>query len=360
LLAPFWAAAAFFGLRYLEERRTADACALGLAAGFGAVTKYEIAFILGALIAAAAFIPRYRRVFAAPASYLSVAIAALIFAPHVWWLATHNWASLARAVGVEKMHDVASTSLSLGQAASGQVALFGAPVLALAVCAWRGVRSGGPSRDSGAQAGWVLIFAPSAILLAGALATDQVIKPLWALPLASSAAVGLALVWPADEDQDLRWFALAAIGASALILAGFFAYLFLADAIGKPITAFEPDARALALAVERQWRLRQPGDLDCLVVADRKLGPSPVLWLRPMPHVVDYSSGFWHGPQKVAHCLQTGGMIVDASPEHTAQRQFPRSCPADSLRFDVPSRFGLKGGFWPIELIYVPPAGQGC
>ena len=362
MLAPFWAAAMFFGLRYLEERRPADSIALGVAAGLGLVTKYEILFILAALVAAAALIRRYRRAFVTPASYWSLGVMALIAAPHVWWLSQHGWPSVSRAIGVEKMISVETLNLSAVNALIGQFTLFAAPMLLLLVFQrWRAYS--GWTNDRGVKRlGALLAFGPSLILLAGAAATDQIVKPLWVLPLAPSAAVGLALIFPADEMNDAaqRVFARVTVASSLVVFASFFGYLLLADAIGKPVTAYEPHAERLAEAVENDWRRHQTRDLACIIVADRKLGPSPLLWLRPMPRVVDYSSGFWHGPRKIARCLESGGMIVDASSDHEAEKAFPRACVSEKRVFNVHARFGLKGGDWPVDLIYVPPAGQGC
>ena len=60
MLAPFFAATLYFGLSYLEEGRWTQAVALGLSVGFGAVTKYEIAFAVVPLLLLTVMIPRFR------------------------------------------------------------------------------------------------------------------------------------------------------------------------------------------------------------------------------------------------------------------------------------------------------------
>jgi hypothetical protein len=167
-------------------------------------------------------------------------------------------------------------------------------------------------------------------------------------------------MFPAQEFGRSRPFALATVAVSAFVLLGFYAYLFLADAIGKPVSAFEPHSRVLADAVSKEWSAHQQGPLACIVIAERKLGPSPLLWLKPMPKVVDFSSGFWHTPAQIADCRRTGAVIVDASSDHEAQKDFAPACVADVRQIKVPARFSLHGASWPVELAYAPPEGQAC
>lgn len=360
VLAPFWAACAFFGLRYLEERRSRDAIVLGLVAGLGLVAKYEILFILATLVMAAALVPRFRWAFGKPVSYFSVVLMFLVASPHIWWLAHHGWPSVDRALGIDKVVNIDTLNLSAVNALIGQFTLFALPAaVLLCVTPWRR-EIDLPSIRSGARTGALLAFAPSLVLLAGAVGTDQVVKPLWVLPLASSAAVGVALMFPAQELGRARAFAVATVMASAVILLCFFSYLLISDAIGRPVTAYEPNARILADAVRAEWRAHQKTPVACLVIAERKLGPSPLLWLKPMPNVVDYSSGFWHTPALIAQCLRSGAVIVDASSDQEAQKDYAPACVVDVRHIKVPARFSLRGATWRVRLAYVPPESQKC
>ena len=360
VLVPFCSACVFFGLRYLEEGRVRDAVALGIGAGLGLMAKYEILFVLASLVAAAALVPRFRGSFRRPASYLSVLMMFLVASPHIWWLAHNGWPSLDRALGVDKVVSLETLNLSAVNALVGQFTLFVGPALALVcVAPWR--REGdAPRRRTGSRLGALIAFAPSLVLFAGAGVTYQVIKPLWVLPLTSCAALGLALMFPADDFGRARPFQIASAAFSLVLLVGYFGYLSIADAIKRPVTAYEPDARMLAQAVGAEWRARRKSPLACIVIAERKLGPSPLLWLHPMPRVVDYSSPFWHTPAQIAHCRKTGAVIVDRAPADRARALFALACLADQRRIAVPARFSLHGATWPMDLAYVPPAGQAC
>jgi 4-amino-4-deoxy-L-arabinose transferase-like glycosyltransferase len=131
MLAPFWAASAYFGMQYLEERRWSDAIGLAVAAGIGALTKYEILFLLVSLLAVAILVRRFRPAFFHPASYVCMAVFLLILAPHIWWLDTNRWPSLSRALGTEKVSSVAALNISAINGVVGLFTLLAMPVLLL-------------------------------------------------------------------------------------------------------------------------------------------------------------------------------------------------------------------------------------
>ncbi len=94
------AAAFLFCLAKVEQSRDGRWwLAAGMAAGLGLLAKYSALFLgvgcLFWLIAA----PAQRRWLASPFPYLGGLIAALIFAPNVWWNANHGWETFAFQFG---------------------------------------------------------------------------------------------------------------------------------------------------------------------------------------------------------------------------------------------------------------------
>lgn len=359
LLAPFWGATLWFGLSFLEERRLVHAIGLGIVAGLGLVTKYEIVFLLASLVVLALATPRFRPAFACPASYVSVALFMLVAAPHVWWLQANGWPSMARALGAEKISNAATLNLSGVNAIVAMFTLFVSPVAILLATLWRRAPDDlarGPDLRGIAL---VLAFAPVAVLLLGGLASMQVLKPLWVLPLASSTAAGMALAFPAGsagEGLGERASARILAGLSACLFAGFAIYLFVAGALGKPLAAYSADGRKLAAAVEALWASRQTDPLRCVVIAERKIGPSGVLFLKGRPDFVDFSSVNWASPRQITQCRRTGAVAVLAEPS-TALDNFPAACRAGKQIFDLPTMPGMGGIIGPVELVYIPPEG---
>lgn len=362
LLAPFWAASMYFGLAYLEERRPIHTAGLAIAASLGLMTKYEIAFLLVSLVALAGLVRRFRPAFRAPASYFCIGLFAVIAAPHIWWLEATGWPSAARALGAEKIRDAASLNISGVNAIVGLFTLFIAPGAILFVSMGR--RSGplaarGPDAKLIAQ---VLAFGPPLVLLAASLATLQIVKPLWVLALASSVAAGLSLLFRAGGVSGgfgERVSAQILISLSALVFAGFTAYLVAAGAVGKPLAAYSADGRALAAEMEKEWAAHSAAPLACVVIADRKIGPTGVLFLKGRPDFVDFSSPSWATPRQIGECRASGAIAALAEPSN-ALDHFPAACRAGKKRYDLPAMPGMGKSTWPVDIVYIPPEGAGA
>ena len=364
VLAPFWVATAYMGLLYLEERRWSHAVLLGLVAGVGMLTKYEILFVLVSLLVIGAVTPRYRGAFTHPASYLAAFIFLLVIAPHVWWLELNRWPSLSRALGAEKIENMRALNLSGVNLILGLFTLFVTPCLIL-LATIRERRADEITDGPGHRMIPALLgFAPLAVLMLGALATMQVVKPLWVLPLSSTVAIALAVLFPAggpEEGLRVKRTAQIICGASLFVFAGFVAYLTVAGVIGKPLTAYAADTKKLAEATEALWAENRQTPLACVIITDRKIGPSGVLWLKSRPDFVDFSSGGWQTPAQIARCRRNGGIAV-VSEGIEVLDQFPAACRASARRIDLPTAPGMGKVRFPLDLVYVPPEGDaaGC
>ena len=357
MLSPFLAATAFYGLRYLEDLRWRDAIALGVAAGFGLWTKYEIFFLLAALVSLAVAVARYRPAFARPSSYASVLVFAAIAAPHVWWLSQHDWTSVFHAVDANKVKNVSDLQASSQNLIVGVFALCVAPALML--LATNGLR-GRDEFSRVPERPWVAVamgFGPPFVLLLGAILTYKIIKPLWLQPFCVTTAAGLALLFPAGgqgEGLSERATARISIVMSAIILVGFAIYLVIAGAIGKPLWAFSADTRPLAEATQAFWDKHGKGPLRCVVISDRKIGPSGVLWLKSRPDYLDFSTPNWSHPEQIAACRAVGGVaaLAEKSP---ALDNFAPACLGARETFNVRMMPGQGGPPAPVELVYIAP-----
>jgi hypothetical protein len=92
--------AALFFVRALEGRNSAwpSWVGAGLFAGLALLSKYQaIVVILGALIVLA--MPAHRHWLRRPQPYVAALIAAVLFAPVVWWNAAYDWVSIGFQLG---------------------------------------------------------------------------------------------------------------------------------------------------------------------------------------------------------------------------------------------------------------------
>jgi len=99
VLMPFWAATTWFFLRSLETRRPAWAVLAGAAAAAAMMGKYWTVFLLAGLGLAALFDPRRGAYFRSPAPWFTVATGAVLLAPHVVWIFSHDFGPLRYAFG---------------------------------------------------------------------------------------------------------------------------------------------------------------------------------------------------------------------------------------------------------------------
>ncbi len=361
VLAPFYAATLYFGLIYLELGRWRDAIGLGIAVGLGVITKYEIAFAVAPLLVLAVVVPRFRETFSRPASYVSVLIFLAILAPHVWWLNENNWPSLSRALGSEKITDINAFNISLVNALVGALALLAVPTAVLLGTRRKRAEDDEIIRPDRERIAFVLLFVPIVGLLLSSIATWQVLKPLWVLPLTTSTAIGLALLFPAGAfgvGLSEKAIARFTIIVSGLVLVAFALYLMIAAAINRPLTAYSAETKALSEATERLWAKHSKSPLKCVVTVERKLGPSVVLWMRSRPDIVDFSSPSWGTPAHVEACAKTGGIALLVDADATALKAFPNVCVDPDAQIQVRTVFNVGKMQWPVAMAYIPPAGS--
>ncbi len=86
-----WPWTVYFFVISMEHRRLRDAIAFGVLAAAGMLSKYYSALLLMSCFAASFAHPDWRRYYRSPAPYIAVLVCALLFAPHIWWLANNDF-----------------------------------------------------------------------------------------------------------------------------------------------------------------------------------------------------------------------------------------------------------------------------
>jgi len=99
VLLPFWAATTWFFLRSFETRRAGWAVLAGAAAAAAMMGKYWTIFLLAGLGLAALVDPRRAAYLRSPAPWLTVATGAVLLAPHVVWIFSHDFGPFRYAFG---------------------------------------------------------------------------------------------------------------------------------------------------------------------------------------------------------------------------------------------------------------------
>jgi len=176
--------------------------AAGVWLGLALDSKYTAAALPVSICVWMAAAPRYRFWFRRPEPYAGAAVAALLFAPVVWWNATHQWASYHYAIA-------GRSSWSAGPNAPvflGLQFVYLAPLLfpwlvwALAVACRRGLAGDGA---------WLFLGVAGVPIIAGVFAASLVgtAKGHWAAPgyLAATVALGGLIAERAWAARGRLW-----------------------------------------------------------------------------------------------------------------------------------------------------------
>ena len=171
----------------------------GLWLGLALDSKYTAA-ALPVSVALWLAVSPYRRWLRRPEPYLGLAVAALLFAPVVWWNATHQWASVSFTLGGRPGWSAGPNApVFLGlQFVYLAPLLFPWLVWALVVACRRGFGA------DAAAPGW-LLFAASGVPVIAGITTASLIgaaKGHWAAPGYITAAIALAAL-----ATERRWAA---------------------------------------------------------------------------------------------------------------------------------------------------------
>jgi hypothetical protein len=256
VLMPVWAATTLWFLRSFETRRPLDAALAGLGAALTMYGKYWSVFLLLGLGTAALADPRRAAYFRSPAPWITIAVGALVLAPHALWLIHNDFVPFSYAVVVHGASSVMSTVRSVLGYVAGSFAYIAVPVIILFVVArpsgaaikdmaWPAV----PERRLAAAAFWAVLLAPALV----APFTGVRLVSLWSMSAWTLLPVMLLsspLITISRRD---------AVGIATLAVAFPFVMIALAPAIAFAIHRAGPAALTahsamLAGPVERLWR----------------------------------------------------------------------------------------------------------
>ena len=130
VLVSLWPIAAYCFLRSFETRAALWALLAGLAAALAMLGKYYSIFLLGGFVVAAALHPGRRAYFLSLAPWLSAASGTAFLAPHIHWLATHNYAPFTYATSLHTGFGLLESVNEAGKFLLGNLYTIALPALA--------------------------------------------------------------------------------------------------------------------------------------------------------------------------------------------------------------------------------------
>ncbi len=124
----FWALALFAFVRAVDANLWRDWLLLGVAGGFGLLTKYTMGIFAASAILCLLLVRERRHLLQTPGPYLSAALAGLIFLPNVIWNILNDYPTIRHTAHISNLGSVALHWSELGEFLAGQLIVFG-PVL---------------------------------------------------------------------------------------------------------------------------------------------------------------------------------------------------------------------------------------
>jgi 4-amino-4-deoxy-L-arabinose transferase-like glycosyltransferase len=222
VMMPFWAATLLFYLRARRGLGSADALLAGAFASLTMLGKYWAVFLFAGMAVAALVGPGTRRFWRSPAPYLMAAGAAIVLAPHVWWL-LHDRSSVAFAESVVNYIPLSETLQKSAYYIVGAIAYICVPLIFLA--ALRPSRAAladivWPADEERRQA-WLLLVVPLVLPALVNLFIPYRLTPDWTFP--NWAALPIVLYGsphlPVDDRAAARGGLAALVVTLAIVLA---------------------------------------------------------------------------------------------------------------------------------------------
>ena len=176
----FWASALYLLIEALDRPTLSRAALLGAAIGLGLLSKYAMAYFFLCAGLAAFLVPGLGRLLLSRFGLVALFVAALVFAPNIFWNADHGFATLAHTASNANLQRELLHPSSLGAFLVTQLGVFG-PVLfvALIVVTVQLLRAG---RLAASPSRLLACFSLPVILAACAVAFLSRANANWAAP----------------------------------------------------------------------------------------------------------------------------------------------------------------------------------
>ena len=190
-----WAGAVYLFIAALDRPSIGPWAALGTTLGLGLLNKVSVLWLGGGLAAGLLF-TRARALLVTPGPWIAVAIAAVIFAPHVLWQVRHDWPTVEFVRNATALKMV---SVSPVQFAVDQIMMMHPLTVPVTIAGlWWLVA--GPERPRWRPVAWTFL-APLAILVTSGTARAYYLGPAYPAVLAAGAVAIAA--WTARPGW--RW-----------------------------------------------------------------------------------------------------------------------------------------------------------
>jgi 4-amino-4-deoxy-L-arabinose transferase-like glycosyltransferase len=241
LQMPFWALTILTFVRLRRQpAATVNWIILGLLVGCGMYVKYSVAVLAIVLALAGLFLPGIRRQLAGYRPWLAIAIALLIFLPHVVWLWQNDFQPFAYAASraggrTGRLQPLRSTLAQIGDHTPILLLLAGVGLAAI-----RRTLAQQATEPEALRLLRIVTFAPFVLVVVGATLSGTALRDMWGMPFFTTFGLWLVLEFKCAVDRPT----LVRLLAGAVVLVTITAIAFVGEAIWsrqhKPGRSFWP------------------------------------------------------------------------------------------------------------------------
>lgn len=274
---PIWAGLYLAFYQSLTQNRLRDWLLLGVLGGLGMLTKYTVIFLLIPM-ALYLMLPRQWPLLKQPKPWIATIVMLAIFAPHLYWLATHDWLPLSYANG--RSHEVADGAYSIKRHFSwigfiiAQLVAHIPLLIMLAVNRKRLLKIYDYKRSLPHSAAllWYMWLSPLAVLVVLSLVFGVGLRDMWGMPMwALSGLLAASLIAPAAQLLTAIKLRKALAVWLSLVTVLMIVYVGFGDKIRHKPSRMQWPEQALAVQAQTTWQSLSSCTLDS-VSGDRWLG----------------------------------------------------------------------------------------
>ena len=310
---PIWAGLYFAFYQALTKNRLMDWVLLGVLGGLGMLTKYTVIFLLLPM-ALYLVMPKQWPLLRQPQPWIAAFLMLTIFAPHLYWLMTHDWLPFSYASG--RAHDVGEAANSvkrhfswLSFIAAQMIAHI--PLLIMLVFNRKrlfGITEYKQNLPASSGLIWYLWLSPILVMVVLSLVFGIGLRDMWGMPMwALSGVLAASFIMPSAQSITAAKLRKSLIIWLTLATALTFIYVGFGDKLQDKPSRMQWPEQALAIQAQTSWQSLSSCPLDS-VSGDR--------WLSAL---VAMNSGFpsqmisgpaSHSPWMSTERLQQNGTLV--------------------------------------------------
>ena len=265
---PIWAGLYLAFYQSLTQNRLRDWILLGVLGGLGMLTKYTVIFLLIPM-ALYLVLPKQWPLLRQPKPWIAVFVMLTVFAPHLYWLITHDWLPLSYASGRSQEVNAGAYNIkrhfSWISFITAQLVAHIPLLIILALNRKRlvSIHEYKKSVPHDALLLWYMWLSPIAVLIVLSLVFGIGLRDMWGMPMwALSGLLAASFIAPANElltATKLRKAIIIWLSVATVLM---IVYVGFGDKIRHKPSRMQWPEQALAIQAQTTWQSLSSCNLD--------------------------------------------------------------------------------------------------